>query len=358
LHLKHRHSAIGIDIGRDKLKLVQFKAHGDGAELLAAATLPATFPQDDNGDASALAGALKKALAKGKFGSRRAVISLPNSEINVTPLTLPADKPDIAQLVRWEAESFLGYDVENAIIDHVVLGEAKAAGERRLEVLAAAVQKDKVLRVLDLLARAGVMTEAIDIAPLALCRFLHTIHNGSDGVTAAVDLGARQTHAVIMRNRELRMSRTIEIGSDSLTQAIAEALETSPEEAEILKQQHGTGQADHGPEGADGEPGADPSKIAHIIHDILRDKLNVLAGELSKLLRYFSAQNQGQRIEKVYLVGGGGGLKHLDEFLSRRLETEVEAGTPITRLTGRTPELRNDREEAYAVAAGLALRGE
>jgi type IV pilus assembly protein PilM len=359
VQLKHKQSAIGIDMGPDGLKMIQFKAQSGGAALLAAASLSVPFPQNGNGDADAMVKELKRILTKRKFGSRRAVITLPASEVKVTPLTLPADKPDTDQLVRWEAESFLSYDLEDAIIDHVVLGEAKAAGERRLEVLASAVQKSKVLNVLDMLGKAGIITEAVDIAPLALCRFLHCVQNDADESVAAVDLGAKETHAVIMRNHELRMSRTIAIGGDDFTNAIAEALEISFDEAEILKCQHGTGQPDHGPGAPDAEPSAEePAKIAHIINDILRNKLDVLGSELSKLLRYFSAQNQGQRVEKVYLVGGGGELKHLDELLSGHLETEVEVGAPITRLTGREPELKDGSEGAYAVAAGLALRGE
>ena len=85
--------------------------------------------------------------------------------------------------------------------------------------------------------------------------------------------------------------------------------------------------------------------------------LHVLAAELHKLLRYFSAQNQGRSVEKVVLFGGGAPLKHLDRLLTERLGTPVEVGAPLTHLAGRPVELKDGCEPAYAVAAGLALRG-
>lgn len=357
MRLNQRQSALGIDIGLSRVKLAQFRTRADGMELLAAETLPVPFPTNGNGDAANFVKQLKRVLLKRHFDPHRAVVTLPPDHLDVRPLTLPVDDRDIAKKVRWEAESYLSCDIENAIIDHVVLGEAKSAGERRLEVLAAAAERDKIVAALDLLGRADVITTAVDIVPLALCRLLHLTEETSDGAAvAAVDIGAQTTHAVIMNNHDLRMSRTIDTGGDTFTEAIAAALETSPEEAEVLKCQHGTGRADEGAD--DGEPGQsdESSKIAHIINDILRDHLAHLASELSRLFRYFSAQNQGRPVGKVLLVGGGGSLKHLAALLQAALQTTIEVSAPLSRLTGRDITLKRGTEGSYAVAAALALR--
>jgi len=365
---RQNHSPIGIDIGKDSIKLVQFRAEGDGLALLAAGRLDAPFPANGNGadgaERAAFVKQLKKVLTRRKFGTRRAVVALPASHVDVRPLTLPGGHQDIAKMVRWEANSYLGYDAENAIIDHVVLGEVKSGRETRLEVLAAAVEKDKVRDSLDLLSRAGILAEAVDIVPLALCRLLHVPPDQPGGAAAAVDIGAEFTNAVIVDGGELRMSRTIDIGGDAFTQAISAALEIDPKEAEALKRQHGAGTVED--DAPDPEQAAEPGrlaalsevrKIAHIINDILRDKLDFLAEELTKLLRYFSAQNQGRPVQSVVLVGGGGALKHLDTLLAARLGTSVEVGAPITRITRQPPELKGGNEGAFAVATGLALRG-
>ena len=356
-----RHSPIGVDVGRDSVKLIQFRNKGQSLELVATARFEEGFPNNGHtaAEQNAFARDLKKLLAARKFGVRRAVITLPSDEVDVRPLTLPVDDEDVERKVRWEADSYLGYAADAAIIDHVVLGEAKSAGERRLEVLAAAVERDKVIRSLDLLGQAGLLTEAIDIVPLALCRSLHGVEKDMDQAAAAVDIGAALTHTVIMNGHELRMSRTIDFGGDVLTAAICNALEVNPEEAEVLKQQHGTGIADEADAETAGDAGQseESRKIAHIINDILRDKLEYLATELSRLFRYFSAQNQGQRVGRVLLFGGSGSLRHLDTLLASRLGTEVTVGAPISQITGRPVELKDGNEGSFAVAAGLALRG-
>gem|GEM_PF-1151146 len=361
--LKQKHSLIGMDITRNSLKLVQFRSKGGRPALLAAARLDLGFPNNGNGldEQAAFVRQLKKLLAARRFGTRRAAISLPPQDLDIRPLTLPVDEHDVAKKVRWEAESYVGYDIENAVIDHVVLGEAKSAGERRLEVLAASADKAKVVRSLELLGRAGLVVEAIDILPLAICRVLHAMHPEPERAVAAIDVGAHGTRAVIMYNDELRMTRPIDIGGDALTQAICSGLEISTEEAEVLKHQHGAGAITDTP--ADPDHPTDTArfeesvKIPRIINDILRDKLDFLASELQKLFRYFSAQNQGRTIEQVVLVGGGASLKHLDTLLAERLNTQVEVGEPLTRIATQAPELKEGNEGSFAAAAGLALRG-
>ncbi len=353
-------SPIGVDLG-GTVKLVQFRTKGDTSppELHATGRVEAGVPVDAAGPAEPdeFVSALKKALSAGKFGSRRAVVALPASEVDFRPLTLPVDEHDIGKKVRWEAESYLAGSADDHLIDHVVLGEARTAGERRLEVLAVSADKQRVLPLLDLLGRAGLTVDVIDIVPLALCRFLGATRNGSDEPIAAIDIGAQSTSAVIMGGDDLRMARPIDIGGNTFTEAIQTALEINIDEAEVLKCQHGAGAPRNTSPDAGGPPAADDgSKIVSIVHDILREKLDLLASELHKLFRYFAAQNQGRTVEKVFLVGGGGALKRLDALLTERLGTPVEAGKPLTQITGHEPELKRGHEGAFAVAAGLALR--
>ena len=150
-------SPIGIDLGQTT-KLVQFRMRGNPprSDLLAATSLNLGVPAEDkrSGESDAFVAALKKALVRSKFGSRRAVITLPVSEVELRPMTLPIDEHDVASKVRWEAESYLDGSPDDHVIDHVVLGEASTAGERRLEVLAFSAPKQKVLSILGLLNRA------------------------------------------------------------------------------------------------------------------------------------------------------------------------------------------------------------
>ena len=358
MFLSAKYSPIGVDLGRTT-KLVQFRLKGTPPrpEATFTATLNAAVPNNGENaeDRAEFVKDLRKALAAGKFGTRQAVVALPPSDVLLRPMTLPADEHDVAKKVRWEAESYLDYPTDEAVIDHVVLGEAKTAGERRLEVIAASAHKPKVLNALDLLARAGLTTIAVDIIPLALCRLIaRTQQVGDEAVAAAIDIGAHGTNAVIMSNDELRMARPIAVGGDALTEAIQAALEISADEADILKCQHGIGAA--ATPGAGPAAQEEPNKIAHIVHDILRDKLDTLASELQRLFRYFAAQNQGRTVSHVALFGGGGALKRLDQLLTERLQTQAQAGAPLSAIVGEPVELKKGHEGSFAVAAGLALR--
>jgi len=350
-------SPIGVDLGPNSVKLVQFRSRGPNRSLLAAAWLNLPFPNNGQTDTErrTFVQSLRKLLSARKFGSRDAVITLPPDDVDVRPLTLPIDERDTADKVRIEAKSYLGYDPADAVLSHVVLGEAKSAGERHLEVLAASVPRSKVIHAIELLSQAGLFVQAVDIAPLALCRVLEASPHESGHPIAAVDIGARSTCAVILDNNLLRMARPIDMGSDALTDAIHKGLEISRDEAEILKRKHGAAPPADTP-GQDAPQPSEFTDIARILHDILREPLYRLAGELQKLFRYFAAQNQGRSVERVLLVGGGSSLPNLDRVLASRLATRVELPAPLSQITGRNAELKDGSEGAFAVAAGLALR--
>ena len=160
---------IGIDIGRTAVKIVQFKANG-GLKLRNAVRIQGEFPTDTmpEKERNEYTQRLKKALSH--FEPGKLVISLPVGDVDIRPLTLPYDKANLTQRIGSEMSAFLGAKAESSIIDYIVLGEAKTANERRYEVLAAAVPRDNVTTVLNMVAKSGYLPMAVDIIPLALGR--------------------------------------------------------------------------------------------------------------------------------------------------------------------------------------------
>jgi len=302
------------------------------------------------------------------------VATLPSDIVDVRTLTLPGSGEDIEKMLRWEAESYLTYDISEAVVDHVVLGETTAGKERHAEVLVASARKKTVENFMRMTKRAGLAVDAVEVAPTALCRLMgcSADYDGSTPL-AAVDIGRTTTTAIVVKGNELRLSRQILQGGSRLTKLIAQGLEMSLENAEALKHEHGLGINAQVPlqsaiandprclpacGGLESSPGGtvviSQEKIATVIRDLTSPAVEQLAQEAQKFLRYFAMQPRGDSVKRVILTGGGALLKGLDGFLAQQLGLEVDVLQGLSHLFGSEP--TDGDSPAFAVAAGLALR--
>jgi len=351
-------SPIGIDFQGNSAKMLQLWSDSGKAHTLAAAasvSFTDSLLKVEEEQPQRLVDEIKAAVKAHGFQGKKAVISLPPKKADVRTLTLPGAEADLDKMLKWEAESYLHFDVANACIDYVKLGEVNAGNEKRSEVLVTAARRNYITRLLDLLAKAGLTVDVIDIVPMALCRLgAFVTGTDSDSPVSLLDIGRTSTIAVISNRGDLRLTRNIPRGGEQFTARIMESLDVSLEEAELLKREYGTGVANRGLSfGADQEL-VTKTEVAGTIHEILRSELEDVASELHKLFRYFATQCKGASVGCGYLCGGGGRTKGLDAFLSEKTSVRIEMlPTLNTLFAGRdAPECGPE----YAVAAGLALR--
>ncbi len=397
----NRNTRIGINVCLDNVKLIQLERCEKGFKVKASARfeLPQQFETLGDDYQDAFCDLLPHALGSNGFAGRQGVATLPSDIVDVRTLTLPGSGEDIQKMLRWEAESYLTYDISEAVVDYVVLGETTAGKERHAEVLVASARKKTVERFVRMTKRAGVAVDAVEVVPTALCRLMGcwrdydgkvnsgTVEQSRDsdchlspahlspvyGSTplAAVDIGRTTTTAIVVAGNELRLSRQILQGGSRLTKLIAHGLEMSLENAEALKHEHGLGIPARlggnaqvplqSASGSDPLLGSSPGgavvisqeKIATVIRDLTRPAVEQLAQEAQKFLRYFAMQAHGDSIKRLMLTGGGALLQGLDVFLAQQLGLEVDVLPGLSRFFGSDP--TDGDSPAFAVAAGLAL---
>ena len=354
-------SPIGIDLQQNSAKLMQLSYGSKGPSLAAhaSATFDESLLQLEDRQPEPIIDALKQAVDKHGFSGRAAVITLPPKKVDVRTLTLPGADADIQKMLAWEAESYLHYEVQQASIDYVKLGDVSVGNEKRTEVLVAATAKPYLFALLDLLAKAGLRPEVVDIVPMALCRLGAALgEQAGDGPVTLIDIGRSSTVTVIANKGALRLTRNIPRGGDEVTAKIKNNLDISLQEAELLKIEYGAGIPNQGASFGTDRELVTKTEVAGTIHEILRPDLEELAAELQKLFRYFSTQSKGASVIRGYLCGGGGKLKGLAGFLSEHTGTRIELLPALEALCsgGASTEAGESFGPEYAVAAGLALR--
>ena len=362
------YSPLGLDIGSGQVKVVQLRRVAQQwavHDVAVASVPPIEAPQTHEGRAR-IARCLATLLEMGAFKGKQTVSVLPCTEADIRTVRVAhqEDTQDIRDVVRHEAESYLPYAVDEAVLDSIVIGEEGEDRHKQQRCLLVSARRANVDNHLALLQEAGLECRALDVQPLALSRLLldHQ-HHAAAAPLLVVDIGCHYSIAFVLWRGAMMYHRSVAWGGFVLTQAIMKDLDMNWERAEQLKQQYGI----------------EPQTIAlntltagghrvnvqampGLIYEIVRPQLESFAQELERILSYWGVQFHGAVIQRVLLSGGSAALRNLAGYLQQRMAIDVAVVDPWQHFqpaprTRHRPNGQHAATPALATAFGLALRG-
>jgi type IV pilus assembly protein PilM len=194
------------------------------------------------------------------------------------------------------------------------------------------------------ISQAGRTAVVVDVDAFAL-QNAYEINYGLEPNTVVVLLnaGASAININILSGEQSLFTRDISTGGNAYTEAVQKELNLPFEIAEQLKQ----GQAVDGPSFEEARP---------VLHAVTE---NVLL-EIQKTFDFFKATASSDRIDRVYLSGGGSRVDGFAQALEDRFGTPVEAFNPFKKIGFDPQKLGMSDPQTQvptvAVAVGLALR--
>lgn len=318
---------VGLDIGSTSVKLVELSGTPGSFELENIAVV--AVPDD------ASVGAYKRAvsmLLEGKeLATKRVATSVSGRKVAVRGMRFPmlADK-ELDGAIRYEGSQVIAFDIDECYVDHCVIPSASSAPvaddekdeteeqddeqaveepaktetQELMNILFVAARRESVDSKLGVLQEVGLEPRVVGVDALILLEALLQDEELPETV-GVINIGASSTSIGIVRDGTVPFVRDIDIAGNSYTQAIANALSVTLEEAEQMKIQ---------------EPERDPDATA-AIGTVTRQ----LVGELSRSLMYYQSRGNGAKVESLFMCGGASGLPGLVDAISEM------AGLPITR---------------------------
>lgn len=374
-------AVVGLDIGSRTVKALQLKKTGRGLELERVG-IANVFP---GGDKSAVnsgnlrelkIAAVKQALSQAKITAKHAVSAVSGESIIVRYIQLPEmPEADLKQALRWEAEEYIPFHIDEVNIDSVILGQA-ANAPGKVDVLLVSAKKDLVNEHVEIVKAAGLSPVIVDVESFAFlnCFEINYRPSATDCV-ALVNIGAEITNINIYVNGTSRFSRDIGIAGDSITAAIQAKAGVPFPKAEELKIQIGAPQPE-----ADEAEGGESSLIDTIRGTVeritgedlgddspeamaakaIRQSLTNLINEVRRSVQFFENQSAGANVNRVILGGGGSRMNRIKDFFAQELDLAVEIMDPLRSITvtpgGVNPATLESSKEQLSVAIGLALR--
>ena len=153
---------------------------------------------------------LRQWIKQNQFDAHQVVATLPASTLFLRHISLPKMKAkDTEEAVEWEARRVLPFPREEAQLGWLLQGTDTSAGAEMQEILLVAVRLAIVERYAQAIKDADLKLVALDIAPMALKRWLL---KNAQGASLIIDLGAESTQMHFYTNTKLVFSRSLSLG--------------------------------------------------------------------------------------------------------------------------------------------------
>ncbi|NUM56433.1 MAG: type IV pilus assembly protein PilM [Candidatus Hydrogenedentes bacterium] len=335
-----------LDLGSSAVRLCELTPTKAGYQLTK--YYQREFPIDPSMEEDAQREARKTTilalLKEAKVRPKKTVFGVPGQSVFTRTRTLPpVPEYKVTQIVRYEIQQQIPFQLDQIAYDYQVLQRTEAGG---YDVLMAAIKVDVVEKRLETIKDIKRQVDIVDVCPLAAYNWLKfTKEFGEAGeCVALIDLGASTTDIVIERDNQFRFTRSLNLGGNDVTSAIAAEFGMAWPQAEKLKREKGF--APTGDPARDGKGG-----------EVIGRVLNRLVSEINRSFAYFRSQPGGGPVNRIIVTGGGACLRNMIPYLQRQLGIEVRIAQPLAGLAiAPGAQEVNEHPEQAATAMGLALR--
>ncbi|MFO0718485.1 MAG: type IV pilus assembly protein PilM [Candidatus Paceibacterota bacterium] len=361
LFQKKNASVIGIDIGSSAIKIVQIRKKGGRAVLETYGALAlgpyagVSVGKATNLPIEKLVVALGDIIKEAKVTTKKGGIAIPFSSSLMSVIEMPdVSVKQLATMVPLEARKYIPVPISEVSLDWSIIPKDQLKSEHipedaekgkvqklgKTEVLVVAIHNDTIAEYQDIVKKADLDANFFEIEIFSTMR---SVVDQSPEPVMILDIGAASTKLYIVERGGIRVSHTINRGSQDITSSISASLGVSVEQAEIMKRSVGY----------ENTPSTDGKDVVSLI----TLTLDFIFSEARRVM--FNYQQKYQKnVSKVILVGGGAAMKGVSEVAKKNLQTEVVAGDPFAKVEAPAflvDILRSNGPE-FAVALGIALR--
>lgn len=309
-------TTVALDIGSGLIKLVAV-SHGAGDPVLTkvayTSVVDDAIVEGEVMDPGIVADAIKGLMASAGIKAKQVVIAVGGRDVIIKKIAMDRMKEaEAREVIRWEAEQHVPFDMENVELDFQILDPA---GEGlQMTVLLVAAKRELVDNKVALLAEAGLTPSVIDVDAFALHNAFEVNYpDAMKGVVGLVNIGHEMTNINILEDGIPVLTRDLPVGTRRLREDIQRERGLSAEEADQLLQ------------------GFERSEVLDPFLETRGEELAVGIERAAAFLQ--SASRSAGGISRLWLTGGGGRIPGLNKVLADRLRLPVELASPLERLS-------------------------
>ena len=335
---------VAIDIGSTGVKLIELDISGDKPKLINLGYSPISedvFSNNVLSKPEVVAEKLGALLESAGVSDKRVVVAMPGPSVFTKRITTAkADPKELAQNIQFEAGSFIPHNIDEVKLDYHIIGDA---GKGKLDVLVVAVKNEIIDSFTECLSMCGLEPAVIDVDCYALQNMFELGYAEQLPQTVAlINIGARYSSINICRGGKSLFTGDISLGGKVFTDAIAQELNVSAADAELLKR----------------GKGAPPS--LQLTKEVIDKNVEYVASELNRQLSFFwNASGAEDGIERILVSGGGSQVLGLIDELREKTGLQCEFLDPFRGIEiGSSVDAQQVKDTAalMSICVGMGIR--
>jgi type IV pilus assembly protein PilM len=323
---------VGLEIEAGSVGAAEVRVNGTPrvTATAAASIAPEAFYDGEVKDPERLAHDLRALFAEYKL-AKRVRLGIGNQRVVVRTMRLPVidDPAELDSAVRFTAQEQIAMPLDQAVVDHRVVGGAPGAegAPPQIDVMVVAARRDMIAASLKPLRDAGLEPVGVDLSAFGMIRAL------AEYAVAQAEPEAEPapravlfccvgdvTNLAVAKGRSCLFTRISTAGLESIAANLTSATQLSHEHALMWLNHVGLSSP---PDQVEGDP-----EIVARTRSALEHGAASLLDELRLSIDFYGAQEGAVPIEEVVLCGPGSAIAGLAEHMSPSLALPVRAALP------------------------------
>lgn len=337
---------VGLDIGTSAIRAAEVTV-GEGARPVLESygqvgLSPGAVVDGEVRNRAEVVAALQRLWREGGFSEKKVILGIAGLRAITRELDMPPLPPEeLDSAVRFQADQVVPFPMDQTALSTKVIAQyTDAEGTPQIRVLVAAAHRELIDAATEAITEAGLEPIGIDLNTAALARALYD-PTFTGGPEAIVSVGAGLTMVVVHQGGQLQFIRTIDLGGNNVTKAVASALDLPMADAEVVKRRLG-------------EPG---------IHDTRAESaaaqaVDELVSEIHNSVRFFSSLPGRGAPSRLLVTGAGARTVGFLSKLQGGIDVPVVPASPLAMIDSRLPISPDEAASinpTLAVPVGLAL---
>lgn len=318
---------ISIDIGSKYIKIIEAKRKKDVIQVTSALKIEAPAEIMDNGELRnlpSIVNALKTAFMKWHISTKDISFTSFAGSVMSREITI-ADTDEITvqerqMLVENELRQYLPINLADYQIQFTDAGKVEENGVIKQKVLVVVYPIKLIKNYLDVVSQTGSKLRpcSLDITNNSLQKFFNHVKtiNGQpverEKVHLFIDMGRTTFNTSVIAGGKLQFMRSLQVSQDEIDGLIARRVGKYEDEAEVLKMERCNLMATEFSDDQERE-----------INEIIKEKVNNWVDEVTRILQFYGNKAK-QRVDKIYIYGGGAKLNGIADYMQEKLDVETE----------------------------------
>jgi len=320
---------LGLEIGHTNIKLLECKKKRGELTIEKAQIIPTPADSISDGiinDVQKIYDIINIAIKKKKYQYKNIVMVIKSSEIITRDIVIDAmPKKDMDVVMSLKYEDHLLVDISQYQVTYKGLKEIVNGNQDQQVIQIVAAPNTIIYPLLEIANKLKMRVRAINIASDAITNIFSiqsdmAITNNEEAIMI-IDIGGKSTTVSIISQGVGILNRNISFGLDLVNTLLEKEFGLSdPKIIEEFKVKYA------GIYDEDAEPGVYAQQISSALKPMIQYEL---IGDVRKLLQFYFSRNKKNKIEKIYIIGGGAYLKNIDQYMNDLLDIPCVSGVEL-----------------------------